>query len=125
MRSTSLVRFAGCAESGNVNQYDGERSKRHGHRKESTRFPKHGGNSHTPSTLCHKVSGVKRVYANTKICLTLLLRYAAQLEMPISASNALMPFQMIPTPIQSTMNAESRTTTIMPVCPIHRPTRWA
>ncbi len=48
-----------------------------------------------------------------------------QLGMPISASNALTPFQVIPTPMQSMMNAERRTTTIMPVCPIRLPTRWA
>ena len=44
---------------------------------------------------------------------------------PIPASNALTPFQVMLTPMHTMINAESRTTTIMPVCPIHPPTRWA
>ena len=44
---------------------------------------------------------------------------------PTSASNALTPFHVMLTPMHTMINAESRTTTIMPVCPIHRLTRWA
>ena len=45
--------------------------------------------------------------------------------MPISASNDLMPFQLIPTPMHSMMNADSLTTTFMPVFPISLLIRWA
>ena len=34
------------------------------------------------------------------------------------ANNDLTPFQQIPTPIHSMMNADRRSTTIVPVCPI-------
>src|SRR5262249_27705521 len=48
-----------------------------------------------------------------------------QFEMPTSANSNLIPFQLICTPIASTMKADKRTTTFMPVCPIHAATRSA
>ena len=53
------------------------------------------------------------------------LTRADQPGIPIPASNDLMPFQVIPTPMHTMMKAESRTTTDMAVCPIRLPTRWA
>ena len=50
---------------------------------------------------------------------------AAQPPIPTVASSDLTPFQPICTPMQSTMKADSRSITIMPVCPIHWPTRAA
>ena len=48
-----------------------------------------------------------------------------QAWMPTSLNKALIPFQPIPTPIQSMMNAESLTRIVVPTFPILSLTRWA